>query len=76
MNVLVLNSGSSSLKFQLFDGKENVLVKGNVDGIGLPTCKVKYAVKGSASVLQQRVKDHHEAVKVALGIVEQAVPLS
>lgn len=76
MNVLVLNSGSSSLKFQLFDGKDRVLVKGIVDGIGLSTCKVKYSLKGADSALDKRVKNHREAVKVALGIVEKAAPLS
>jgi acetate kinase len=37
MNVLVLNSGSSSVKFQLFDmgGGERLLVKGIADKIGL-----------------------------------------
>jgi acetate kinase len=37
MNILVLNSGSSSIKFQLFDmgGGERLLVKGMADKIGL-----------------------------------------
>ena len=36
MNVLVINAGSSSLKYQLFDMKtENILAKGNCDRIGL-----------------------------------------
>ena len=37
MNILVLNSGSSSIKFQLFnmDGEERLLVKGIADKIGL-----------------------------------------
>jgi len=36
MNVLVINAGSSSLKYQLFDMKtETILAKGNCDRIGL-----------------------------------------
>jgi len=36
MNVLVINAGSSSLKYQLFDMKtESILAKGNCDRIGL-----------------------------------------
>jgi len=36
MNVLVINAGSSSLKYQLFDmDKETILAKGNCDRIGL-----------------------------------------
>ena len=36
MNVLVINAGSSSLKYQLFDMKtEEILAKGNCDRIGL-----------------------------------------
>jgi acetate kinase len=40
MNILVINSGSSSIKFQLMNmDDESVLMKGMVDGIGLKTCK-------------------------------------
>ena len=47
MKILVLNSGSSSLKYQLIDMKtEKVLVKGIVDGIGLKTCKFCYRING------------------------------
>jgi acetate kinase len=33
MNILVLNAGSSSLKFQLFDGREQVLAKGEIERV-------------------------------------------
>ncbi|MEM4260357.1 MAG: acetate kinase [Candidatus Woesearchaeota archaeon] len=43
MIILVLNSGSSSLKFQVINtSSEHLLIKGIVDGIGLPTCKFDY----------------------------------
>lgn len=57
MNILVLNSGSSSLKFQLIKtGKNfNVLQKGLIDRIGLE--------KGGA-------KNHNEAVKKVLELLK------
>lgn len=43
MNILVLNSGSSSLKFQLINVEnEKVLHNGHIDGIGLDTCQIKF----------------------------------
>jgi acetate kinase len=40
MNILVINSGSSSIKFQLINMEDqSVMMKGMVDGIGLKTCK-------------------------------------
>jgi len=44
MNVLVLNCGSSSIKYQLLDmGKEPVLkAKGLVERIGLPSGMIKH----------------------------------
>ncbi|MBQ7237660.1 MAG: hypothetical protein IJS20_02600, partial [Bacteroidales bacterium] len=35
MKILVLNCGSSSLKYKLFDGK-TVIAQGGVEKIGLP----------------------------------------
>jgi acetate kinase len=43
MNILVINSGSSSIKYQLFDGRTmNVLAAGIVEKIGEPTGRVKH----------------------------------
>ena len=68
MNVLVLNCGSSSLKYQLINmDDESVLAKGLVERIGIegsilthkPTGKDKY-------VVEQPMKDHNIAVKLVL----------
>lgn len=68
MNILVLNCGSSSLKYQLIDmDDESVLAKGLVERIGIegsilthkPTGKDKY-------VVEQPMKDHNIAVKLVL----------
>ena len=68
MKVLVLNCGSSSLKYQLINmDDESVLAKGLVERIGIegsilthkPTGKDKY-------VVEQPMKDHNIAVKLVL----------
>ncbi|MFH1399148.1 MAG: acetate kinase [Candidatus Woesearchaeota archaeon] len=63
MKILVLNSGSSSLKYQLLEMPEaKLLLKGHVDGIGLDTCK--HIVNDS--VTEVKVTDHHMAVGLCL----------
>jgi len=44
MKILVINSGSSSLKFKFFKtGKEfKLLAKGHIDGINLKSCKFTF----------------------------------
>ena len=68
MNILVLNCGSSTLKYQLINmDDESVLAKGLVERIGIegsilthkPTGKDKY-------VVEQPMKDHNIAVKLVL----------
>lgn len=53
MFILVLNAGSSSLRFSLFDKKLNEVYKGHVDAIGLKTCNYP-------------IKNHEEAIAFAL----------
>ncbi|MBN2416402.1 acetate kinase [bacterium] len=68
MKVLVLNCGSSSLKFQLFNMEKNdKLAAGIVERIGNEDAKIKYAPTGRdkyAEVLP--VKDHEEAIDLVL----------
>ncbi|HAZ91619.1 MAG TPA: acetate kinase [Eubacterium sp.] len=68
MKILVLNCGSSSLKYQLIDMQdESVIAKGLVERIGIegsvlthkPTGKDKY-------VVETPMKDHNIAVKLVL----------
>lgn len=47
MKILVLNSGSSTLKYQLFDvegDKYNVIAKGNAERIGIPGSFCRYQI--------------------------------
>ncbi|PIR55019.1 acetate kinase [Candidatus Peregrinibacteria bacterium CG10_big_fil_rev_8_21_14_0_10_36_19] len=41
MKILVINSGSSSVKYQFFNNKNEVIKKGYVERIGLPLAKCK-----------------------------------
>ncbi|MEI6054955.1 MAG: acetate kinase [Lentisphaerota bacterium] len=54
MNILVINAGSSSLKFTVFSfswlGKQSVLASGQVECIGLPTSSLVYTKTGKAKV--------------------------
>ena len=47
MKILVINCGSSSLKYQLIDmTNEDVLVKGLVERIGIEGSRIKHEKKG------------------------------
>ena len=74
MNILVLNCGSSSLKYQLINMEdESVIAKGLVERIGIdgsilthkPTGKDKY-------VVETPMKDHNIAVKLVLDALQDA----
>ncbi len=68
MKVLVINCGSSSLKYQLFDmDGEKVLAKGLVERIGIDGSRLKHTKTGSDSVsIETSIPDHEVAVKLVL----------
>ncbi|MBR6034025.1 MAG: acetate kinase [Clostridia bacterium] len=69
MKVLVLNCGSSSLKYQLIDmDKKEVLAKGNYERIGEDEAFLTHKVNGEKYVIKKGVHSHDEALK---GIMEQ-----
>jgi acetate kinase len=62
VNVLVINAGSSSLKYQLIDmNSETVLSKGQVERIGIPNSLLKHQGRKEVSI-QRDCKDHNEAI--------------
>jgi acetate kinase len=65
--ILVINCGSSSLKFELFtEGKEpKSLAEGLIDKIGKSDCKLTFKTKGKNLGLNVKVKNHTEAVRLA-----------
>lgn len=67
MKILVLNSGSSSLKYQLIDmTNEEVIAKGNFERIGQENSFLTHKVGEEKHLLECPVKNHEEAIKVVL----------
>jgi len=66
MKVLVINCGSSSLKYQLFNmDTEGVLAKGIVERIGIDGSRLKHSPNGDDEiVMNEDVKDHKDAFKL------------
>lgn len=71
MNILVINCGSSSLKYQLIDmSKEEVLVKGLVERIGIEGSRIKHEKTGQDEVeIVEPMKDHKKALELVLAAV-------
>lgn len=68
MKILVINAGSSSLKFQLLDMDENkVLVKGICDRIGIDNSVMEYQVPGKNKyVVNKEMEKHKDAIALVL----------
>ncbi|MGO1650941.1 MAG: acetate kinase, partial [Senegalia sp. (in: firmicutes)] len=68
MKVLVINCGSSSLKYQLIDMKnEEVLAKGLAERIGIEGARVKHEPSGKEKVLIEKpMNDHKKAIEIVL----------
>ena len=66
MKILVINCGSSSLKYQLMDmDGEKVLAKGRCERIGIPGARMKHEVPGREEyIVEQDMPDHSVAVKL------------
>lgn len=70
MIILVVNAGSSSLKFQLFDMKdERVIAKGNVERIGIDGSFVKYKANGKEVVIEKNFFNHEVAMQEVLSLL-------
>jgi len=71
MNVLVINCGSSSLKYQLFNmTDESVLAKGLVERIGIEGSRLKHEVEGKdKKTIEVSMKDHKEALAQVLDAI-------
>ena len=69
MKVLVINAGSSSLKYQLIDvDTKDVIAKGLVDRIGISDSNVIYkpAMGKTGFAVVRDVKDHTEAIRLVI----------
>ena len=67
MKILVLNSGSSSLKYQLIDmTNEEVIAKGNFERIGQNNSFLTHKVGEEKHLIECPVENHEAAIKVVL----------
>ena len=67
MKILIINAGSSSIKFQLFEmDNESVIAKGNCEKIGLEGSFISYKAKDEEEKEFASMKNHTEALKVLL----------
>lgn len=71
MKIIVLNCGSSSIKYQLFDmTNHNVMAKGIVEKIGLHGSFLKYEPYEKEAVkLEGEIIDHQSGIEYILGIL-------
>lgn len=65
MKILVLNNGSSSVKYKLIDSSnEQVLAEGGVEKIGLPDSFLKFKLpQGGKETVTVSMPDHKEAIR-------------
>lgn len=67
MKILVINAGSSSLKYQLIDMEtESVLAKGGCERIGLDGAKLTHKAKGKETVIESPQPTHNESIALVL----------
>ena len=67
MKVLVVNCGSSSIKYQLFDmPSQAVLSKGLVERIGESASALVYQCQGQSKRIESEVRNHDEAMALIL----------
>lgn len=67
MKILVLNCGSSSLKYQLINMEnEEVMAKGYLEKIGLPDSFLTHTVNGEKHKIEKKINNHEEGIKLVV----------
>jgi acetate kinase len=73
MKILVINAGSSSIKFQLFEMPAGTIeAKGMVERIGQAEAQLHYSANGSPMSRSVQAADHQQAMQVILQILTDA----
>ncbi len=74
MKILVINAGSSSLKYQLINMEtEQVMAKGLCERIGIDGSKLNHTpAGGEKNVIEKNMKDHSDAIKMVLDALTDA----
>lgn len=72
MKILVLNCGSSSIKYKLFDmSSKEVVAQGGIEKIGLEGSFLKFTMPdGSKKVLERDIPEHTVGVELILETLE------
>ncbi len=70
MKILVINSGSSSIKFQIIDqDTEQVVASGLLERIGMSEGRMKYKSNGSKTVIDKPIPDHETGLDMVLSTI-------
>jgi acetate kinase len=70
MKIIVLNCGSSSIKYQLFDmTHQQAIAKGLIDKIGLHGSYIKHERDSEVVKLEGEIIDHQAGIEYMLGIL-------
>lgn len=73
MKILVLNCGSSSVKYKLFNtNTEEVLAEGGVEKIGLNDGFLKFKFNGAKEIKELGLTDHNGAIDAVLKLLTDA----
>ncbi|MCD8043220.1 MAG: acetate kinase [Tannerellaceae bacterium] len=73
MKILVLNCGSSSVKYKLFDmTSQEVLAQGGVEKLGLPGSFLKFTdAEGNKVILDKDLPEHTAAIEFILSVLTE-----
>lgn len=70
MKILVINSGSSSIKFQVVDGEsEQMLASGLIERIGQDQGRMKYKCRGKKTEINKPIPTHENGLEMVLEII-------
>ena len=74
MKILVINAGSSSLKYQLIDMEDKkVLAKGLCERIGIEGSRLNHTPTGGEKVvIEEPMKDHSDAIRMVIDALVDA----
>jgi acetate kinase len=76
MDILVLNAGSSSLKFQVVNtDTEESLIEGQAEGIGLTTAQFSFKENGQKTKENKSIETHNQAVELVVELIKEKIGL-
>ncbi|MFH1824152.1 MAG: acetate kinase [Candidatus Firestonebacteria bacterium] len=70
MKILILNSGSSSIKYKLFEMPgERIIAKGLVEKIGEKSSKINHDAGGKKSEKEEQINNHEKGLKLIIDLL-------